>query len=101
MKKLSDLLSVIEIQRTIGDTDTAVEITAVTADSRNVVPGALFVAVRGTSVDGHRFIPRAAELGAAVIVCEELPPIIETQVIYVEVPSSAVALGQIASAWWD
>ncbi|MDE6484792.1 MAG: UDP-N-acetylmuramoyl-L-alanyl-D-glutamate--2,6-diaminopimelate ligase [Duncaniella sp.] len=101
MKKLSDLLSAIEIQRTIGDSAAPVEITAVTADSRQVVPGALFVAVRGTSVDGHQFIPRAAELGAAVIVCEELPPIIETQVIYVEVPSSAVALGQIASAWWD
>ena len=46
------------------------EITQITADSRQVTPGALFVAYRGVSVDGHRFIPDAVARGAAAIVCE-------------------------------
>ncbi len=101
MKKLSDLLSVIEISRMIGDPAAGVEITSITADSRKAEKGGMFVAVRGTSVDGHDFIPRAAEQGVAVIVCEQLPPVMETQVIYIEVPSTSVALGHLASQWWD
>lgn len=49
------------------------EVTGVTADSRQVSPGSLFVAVRGETVDGHRFIPDAIARGAAAIVAESPP----------------------------
>ena len=69
-----------------------------TADSRAVIPGAVFVAVRGTHVDGHDFIPAAVEAGAAAIVCEQLPDAPSKQVCWIVVPDASVALGQLASA---
>lgn len=75
------------------------DITAITADSRQVAPGALFVARRGETVDGHRFIPQAIENGAAAIVCEaplstfySLPAII--------VPNASEALAWLAATWY-
>jgi UDP-N-acetylmuramoyl-L-alanyl-D-glutamate--2,6-diaminopimelate ligase len=47
------------------------DITLITTDSRRVIPGALFVAYPGVSVDGHRFIPDALERGAAAIIGEK------------------------------
>ncbi len=100
MKKLGQLLSNIEISRMIGE-DLNVEITSVTADSRKVKPGTLFVALRGTNVDGHNFIYPAVKAGAVAVVCESLPDLLEMEVTYVVVPSSSIALGYIASLWWD
>jgi UDP-N-acetylmuramoyl-L-alanyl-D-glutamate--2,6-diaminopimelate ligase len=74
-------------------------ITSVTADSRRVVPGALFVAVRGDAADGHRFIPDALARGAAAIVCEEPPRPAPAGVPCIVVPDSRVALARLAAAW--
>lgn len=73
-------------------------ITFITADSRQVQPGALFVAVRGDNFDGHRFIPDAIENGAAAIVAESPHPHTPT-LPYVLTPDSRVALGWLAAAW--
>lgn len=81
--------------------DPATELTAITADSRRVEPGCMFVAVRGTAVDGHRFIPAAVAGGAAAIVCAadaELPADTGAAAI-VRVADTAEALGRLASAW--
>ena len=96
--QLNRILSPIEITEIVGDT--AREVTSITSDSRQVKPGTLFVAVPGVSVDGHTFIPKAIEAGASVVVCEQLPDRLESAVTYVVVPSSAVALGYMASEWW-
>ena len=69
--KLKDIIRNIKILRCTADPET--EISGVCYDSRRVQPGDLFVAVRGFSSDGHRFIPMAREKGAAAILCEELP----------------------------
>ncbi len=69
--KLKDIIRNIKIIRCTADPET--EISGVCYDSRKVQPGDLFVAVRGFSSDGHRFIPMAREKGAAAILCEELP----------------------------
>lgn len=82
----------------LGPTD---ELAALTDDSRRVVPGSMFVAVRGTAVDGHRYIPAAIAAGARVIVCEELPADAPDTVTWVRVADSALALGLLASEWWD
>ncbi len=99
MKRLSQLLSVITIEEIIGNEDK--EITTVVCDSRLVISGALFVAVRGVTVDGHMFIPQLHDKGVAAIVCEEIPAILAPGVTYIKVSNSAVALGFLASEWWD
>ena len=59
------------------------------------------MAVRGTTVDGHSFIPLLQYSGVAAIVCEEFPEFIESSITYIKVSDSAVALGYLASEWWD
>ena len=66
--KLSQLLAALPDRPALPDVDP--DITLITSDSRQVVPGALFVAYPGVSVDGHRFIPQAIERGAVAIVGE-------------------------------
>lgn len=69
--KLRQLLKNISILDYAADPET--EITGVSYDSRQTQPGDLFVAIKGFAADGHRFIPKAVEQGAAVILCEEAP----------------------------
>jgi len=65
--KLRDLLRDVPLRHEIDD----VEISSVTADSRLVKPGALFVAIPGTAMDGAKFVPQAREKGAAAIVTSD------------------------------
>lgn len=99
MKSLTTLLSSILVEEIIGSDDKV--ITDVVSDSRKVTTGSLFVAVRGTNVDGHSFIPLLQYSGVAAIVCEEFPEFLETSITYIKVSDSAVALGYLASEWWD
>lgn len=98
MKKLSQLLSAITPLEVIGSVDK--EINLLTPDSRRVEAGAMFVAVRGTVVDGHSFIPVVSTTGVAAIVCEQLPQLLESGITYIKVENSAVALGHLASEWY-
>ena len=75
------------------------DVTGVEADSRKVGRGSLFVAVRGSQVDGHEFIATAIENGATLIVCETLPAELCDGVTYVQVADSAGALACLASRW--
>ena len=72
----------------------------ITADSRAVVPGAMFVAVRGVAVDGHKFIGKSLEAGATTIVCEEIPQNADSKAVYVRVADSRDALGRLASRFY-
>ncbi len=99
--KISQLLSGIAIENTIGDSDK--QITSTVFDSRKVEQGSLFVAVRGTQVDGHQYISKAIKLGAVAIVCEDIPEK-EDQVAhttYIQVADTSVALGLIAQNIYD
>ncbi len=98
MKSLSQLLSAITVEEIIGSQDKM--ISTLVCDSRKVELGSLFVAVRGVNVDGHRFIPIVTVAGVAAIVCEELPERLESNITYIRVPNSAVALGYLASQWY-
>ena len=69
-------------------------------DSRRVESGHVFVAVRGTQADGHRFIPKAIEQGAAAIVCEEMPEQRSEGVTYLKVECSEQVVGQLASNFY-
>lgn len=80
--------------------DDGVEITGVNIDSRRIATGNLFVAMRGTQVDGHKFIAKAVEQGAAAVLCEELPDTLADGVTYVRVESTEDAAGPVATAFY-
>ncbi|MTI21913.1 UDP-N-acetylmuramoyl-L-alanyl-D-glutamate--2,6-diaminopimelate ligase [Fulvivirga sp. RKSG066] len=98
MAELRDILYKVSLISASGDMQR--EIKSVTFDSREVGKGSLFVAVRGTQVDGHDYIDKAIEAGAETIVCEELPEDIIDGVTYVAVQNTAAALGLIASNFY-
>ena len=76
------------------------EITGVNIDSRQVAEGNLFVAMRGTQVDGHQYIPKAIAQGAAAVLCEELPETPDAHVAYVQVTSTEQTVGPVATAFY-
>jgi len=98
--KLTELITAIETSGIRGDLTQAPEVTGVACDSRRVAAGNLFVAVRGVNVDGHDYIESLYGRGPAAVVCERLPEHTDDSIIYVTVPDSAVALGQLASQWY-
>lgn len=96
--KLQELLKGIKSLAVIGDTD--IDITGVNIDSRKIDNGHIFVAMKGTQVDGHRFIPNAIELGAKAILCEDMPEDRAEGVAYVQVASTEDAVGKVATAFY-
>lgn len=74
-----------------------VEITKVTADSRQVIPGALFVAVRGENFDGHAYLQEAVGKGAAALVGEGVDP--DYGAVYFQVRNSRIGLANLSAAW--
>ena len=70
-------------------------------DSRKVVKDSLFVAQKGTSVDGHLYIDKAISLGATTIICEELPIRLEANITFIQVEDSSKTLAIIASNFYD
>ena len=96
--KLSDLLKNIVTISITGDADC--DIKGVNIDSRKVADGHLFIAMRGTQVDGHKFIPKAEELGATAILCEQLPEEKKQGVTYVQVADTEDVVGQVATTFY-
>ncbi|MDA3905107.1 MAG: UDP-N-acetylmuramoyl-L-alanyl-D-glutamate--2,6-diaminopimelate ligase [Bacteroidales bacterium] len=99
MKKLTNILSEINPLEIMGGKD--ILISGIAFDSRKVEHGYLFVATRGTLVDGHDFIPKTIECGACCIVCEEIPDNPNSSITYIKVNDSQESLGLIASKWYN
>ena len=95
--KLNEVLKNIHPIKIVGDAE--VEITGVNIDSRRIKAGHLFIAMKGTQVDGHQFIAKAIELGAKSILCEDLPESV-TGVTYVQVASTEDAAGKVATLFY-
>ena len=95
--KLNEVLKNIHPIKIVGDAE--VEITGVNIDSRRIKAGHLFIAMKGTQVDGHQFIAKAIELGAKSILCEDLPEPV-TGVTYVQVASTEDAAGKVATLFY-
>ncbi|MGK5090362.1 UDP-N-acetylmuramoyl-tripeptide--D-alanyl-D-alanine ligase [Bdellovibrionota bacterium FG-2] len=72
--------------------------TAITTDSRQVIEGSLFVAVKGEKVDGHEYIPQALQKGARGIICEKRPNHAHRAHIF-EAPDSIEAYRILSAAW--
>ena len=95
--KLNEVLKNIHPIKIVGDAE--VEITGVNIDSRRIKASHLFIAMKGTQVDGHQFIAKAIELGAKSILCEDLPEPV-TGVTYVQVASTEDAAGKVATLFY-
>ena len=93
--KLNELLKTVKPTQIIGNAD--IEITGVNIDSRKIQKGHLFVAIKGTQVDGHAYITKAIEQGAAAILLETMPDEKTEGVCYVAVASTEEAVGKVAT----
>ena len=96
--RLNELLKNVETLNIVGDVN--VEITGVNIDSRRIEKGHLFVAIPGTVTDGHKFIPKAIELGAAAVLCEIIPEEQTAGVTYIKVASTEDAVGKVATLFY-
>lgn len=96
--KLNELLKNVEVLNVLGDTE--VEITGVNIDSRKIEKGHLFIAIPGTQTDGHKFIPKAIELGAVAVLCEYFPNKREPGVTYIAVESTEDNVGKVATHFY-
>ncbi len=96
--RLNELLKNVETLNITGDVE--VEITGVNIDSRRIEKGHLFVAIPGTQTDGHKFIPKAIELGAAAVLCEKMPEEQTPEVTYIQVASTEDAVGKVATLFF-
>ncbi len=99
MAKLQDILYNVHLQTVSGPTN--LEVTALYFDSRLVTPGSVFIAVNGSSSDGHTFIGVAIEKGAKAIVCEILPALLHDGITYIQVANSGEAAAFMADNVYD
>ena len=96
---LKDILSRVTIETYKGDLN--IPISGVNIDSRRIEKGHLFIAVKGTQVDGHTFIDKAISQGAtAVLVCDPIPEVIPEGVTFVRVADTEDAVGKVATLFY-
>ncbi len=99
MKLLANLTEALDVVRVQGSM--SARIGSVAIDSRQVKKDGLFIAIRGTSTDGHQYIGQAIAQGASAVLCEELPGDLTEGIAYVVVPNAARAAGLVCSAFYD
>ncbi|MCT4636724.1 MAG: UDP-N-acetylmuramoyl-L-alanyl-D-glutamate--2,6-diaminopimelate ligase [Bacteroidales bacterium] len=95
LKKLLDVVQISEIRGAVD-----INISAIQQDSRKVQNGDLFVAVKGTLSDGHKFIDMAVDKGAIAVLCSEMPEDIKEDITYILVKDTSVVLPEIASEYY-
>jgi UDP-N-acetylmuramoyl-L-alanyl-D-glutamate--2,6-diaminopimelate ligase len=99
MHILQDILYKVHLLEVVGVTDIAVSSIAI--DSRKVIKGTAFVAIKGVAQDGHDYITKAIELGAKVIVCENMPALLADGVTYIKVANTQEAVAYMAHQFYD
>lgn len=99
MKALKDILFGVSLQTVSGSTH--MQINHVAFDSREVIKGTLFVAIKGGVHDGHAHIDEAIKKGAVSILCEAFPEVRKTGVTYISCANTRHALAVVADSWYD
>lgn len=97
--RLSELIRNIQYTRIVLPKE-EVDVTDVSIDSRNVAKGNMFIAMRGTQVDGHQYIEKAIEAGASAILCETMPETLSPSVAYISVPDVQKIVGKVATTFY-
>jgi UDP-N-acetylmuramoyl-L-alanyl-D-glutamate--2,6-diaminopimelate ligase len=98
MIALKDILYKVTLNAVVGST--FIDINEIHFDSRNIKNNDVFVAIKGTHVDGHDFINKALEKGAIAIICETIPDNLQNGITYIEVDNAAKALAYMASNFY-
>ena len=99
MKALQNILFGVKLREVIGTTQQ--EVVCLQIDSRKIIEGALFVAIKGAQSDGHHFINTAIEKGATVIVCEQKPIELNPIITYLVVENAQEAIAIMAHHFYD
>jgi len=99
MKLLKDILYKAGLVEVVGSTE--IPVSSICFDSRKAEKGSLFIAVKGSQSDGHKFIQQVVESGAVAVVCQEFPKQKKENITYVKVKDSESALGIIASNFYE
>ena len=97
--KLNTLIKEIQYTRIVLPKEEN-DIQGISIDSRNVKEGHLFIAIRGTQVDGHQFIEAAEENGASAIICETMPAKQNQNIAYIQVPDAQSIVGKVATTFY-
>ncbi len=97
--RLSELIKNIQYTRIVLPKEES-NITGVNIDSRQVQKGDMFIAMRGTQVDGHQYIASAEEKGAVAIVCEEMPAQLNPEIAYLQVPCVQNICGNLSTTFY-
>lgn len=97
--KLQKLLEKMDYELLQGSLET--EVADLAYDSRKIKPGMLFVAIAGTVVDGHKFIPDVLAKGASVLVVEREIESPSSEVTVVKVENGRQALSYISQAYFE
>ena len=98
-KQLQQIIGLLPEVNVIGTTDKI--ITDVTADSRVVQPGSLFIALKGVHADGHKFLGKAAEAGATAALVEDVPSEIPDGLTLLQVKDVRGAMETVAPYFFD
>ncbi len=98
MAILQDILYKVHLKQVQGST--AIDVNGIQIDSRKVVAGNVFVAIRGVQSDGHAFIEKAVSLGALAIVCDEMPALVADGVTYLQVTNTQEAVAYMAHQFY-
>lgn len=96
--QLVELLNRIPVLEIHGENNR--EVSELVFDSRKISENSVYIALRGTVVDGHSFIASSIEKGAKTVVCEQLPENLDEDITYVKVKDSSKTLGHLASNFY-
>ncbi|MBI3234834.1 MAG: UDP-N-acetylmuramoyl-L-alanyl-D-glutamate--2,6-diaminopimelate ligase [Bacteroidetes bacterium] len=99
MLTIQDIANHLKLTQIVGDK--TMVISSIEIDSRKVVDGSLFVAIKGSLVDGHDFIEQAINKGCKAILCENLPTVLHDDVSYIVCDDSSEKLGLLADLFYD
>jgi UDP-N-acetylmuramoyl-L-alanyl-D-glutamate--2,6-diaminopimelate ligase len=99
MLLLKDILNNVNTKEILGDTN--IPVSNICIDSRKIISNSVFVAIKGTIVDGHQYIDTAIAQGARTIVCETIPSLKKEAVTYIRVKDSSIAVGELANTFYQ
>ncbi|HUH50522.1 MAG TPA: UDP-N-acetylmuramoyl-L-alanyl-D-glutamate--2,6-diaminopimelate ligase [Flavobacterium sp.] len=99
MKNLKDIVGKTAVESIKGSIELSID--KIEFDSRKIAQADVFIAIKGTTTDGHQYIDKCIEQGAVAIVCEVLPQELKEGITYIKVSSSNKALAEMAANFYD
>ncbi len=100
MKTINNILKDIKVIKLKGDIQN-IAVNKIYIDSKQVKPNSMFIAIKGTNVDGHDYIDESIKKGAKFIVCEHIPLDTRSDVLYIKVENTQKITGVIAASYYD